>query len=154
MGLISHLIATLGPWSWWVLGLLLAVVEVLAPGTFFIWFAIAAILVGTLALFVDVSWQVELVLFVVIAVIAVFVGRRFYGGAGRAPEKGLLNDRVARQIGRIATLDTALSGGSGHVRLDDSQWRVEGPDLPAGSRVRITGFRDGRLQVEPAPPGA
>ena len=150
MGFVSTVIEILGPWSWWVLGLALAILEVLVPGSFLIWFAVAAILVGTLAMFVAISWQVELVLFVILAVVAVLVGRRFYGGVGRTPDKNQLNDRVARQIGRIATLDTAISGGSGHVRLDDSLWRVEGPELPAGARVRITGIRDGRLQVEPA----
>lgn len=150
MGIAAKVIEILGPWSWWVLGLVLAILEVLVPGSFLIWFSVAAILVGTLAMFVDISWQVELVLFVVLAVAAVLVGRRFYGGAGRTTEGTQLNDRVARQIGRVATLDTAISGGSGHVRIDDSLWRVEGPELPAGSRVRITGIRDGRLQVEPA----
>jgi membrane protein implicated in regulation of membrane protease activity len=150
MGIAATVIETLGPWSWWVLGLVLAILEVLVPGSFLIWFSVAAILVGTLAMFVDISWQIELVLFVVLAVVAVLVGRRFYGGAGRTPENSQLNDRVARQIGRVATLDTAIADGSGHVRLDDSLWRVEGPELPAGARVRITGIRDGRLQVEPA----
>jgi membrane protein implicated in regulation of membrane protease activity len=147
--MFAQAVAMLGPWTWWVVGLLLAAVEIFAPGSFFVWFAVAAILTGTVALFVDIAWQWELVLFVAFAVGAVLVGRRFYGSTSRETEERL-NDRVARQIGRLATLETAISGGSGHIRLDDSQWRVEGPDMPAGRQVRIVGFRDGRLQVEPA----
>jgi membrane protein implicated in regulation of membrane protease activity len=89
------------------------------------------------------------VLFGAFAVVAVLAGRKVYGTADRDSDERL-NDRVARQIGRLATLETAIVDGSGHIRLDDSQWRVEGPELPAGRQVRIVGFRDGRLQVEPA----
>jgi membrane protein implicated in regulation of membrane protease activity len=147
--MFAELVEMLGPWTWWVVGLLLAGVEIVAPGSFFVWFAVAAILTGTVALFVDIAWQWELVLFVVFAVTAVLVGRKFYGAAGKEPDVRL-NDRVGRQIGRIATLETPIVDGSGHIRLDDTQWRVEGPELPAGRQVRIVGVRDGRLQVEPS----
>jgi membrane protein implicated in regulation of membrane protease activity len=147
--MIAQIVDMLGPWLWWVVGLLLAGIEILAPGSFFVWFAVAAILTGTVALFVDIAWQWQAVLFVAFAVVAVLAGRKVYGTADRDSDERL-NDRVARQIGRLATLETAIVDGSGHIRLDDSQWRVEGPELPAGRQVRIVGFRDGRLQVEPA----
>jgi membrane protein implicated in regulation of membrane protease activity len=147
--MIAQIVDMLGPWLWWVVGLLLAGIEILAPGSFFVWFAVAAILTGTVALFVDIGWQWQAVLFVAFAVVAVLAGRKVYGTADRDSDERL-NDRVARQIGRLATLETAIVDGSGHIRLDDSQWRVEGPELPAGRQVRIVGFRDGRLQVEPA----
>ncbi len=151
MDFVLKVIATLGPWGWWVLGLALALVEVMAPGAFFIFFAVAAVVVGTAALFVDISWQVQVVAFVLLAVAAALAGRRIYGRASRPDADGPLNDRLARQVGRLAVLDTALANGSGHVKLDDTLWRVEGPDLPAGTRVRIAGAVGGRLQVEPAP---
>ena len=144
--MIQTAISFLGPWTWWVLGILLAIVEIFAPGTFFIWFAIAALVTGTLALTVTMAWQVQALVFVGLAVALALVGRRVYGRADPKAESAL-NDRVARLVGRSGVLDTALADGTGHMRIDDTQWRVEGPDLPAGTRVRITGFRDGRLQV-------
>jgi len=148
MGLIEGLIASLGPWSWLVLALVLAGIEVVAPGTFFIWFGAAALVVGLLALAVVMSWQVELVLFVVLSAVAVLIGRRFYGRASKEGD-GFANDRLGRQVGRFAVVDRAIEGGSGHIRLDDTVWRADGPDLPVGARVRITGHRDGRFLVEP-----
>jgi membrane protein implicated in regulation of membrane protease activity len=148
MGLFEGLIASLGPWSWLVLALVLAGIEVVAPGTFFIWFGAAALVVGLLALAVAMSWQVELVLFVVLSAVAVLVGRRFYGRASKEGD-GFANDRLGRQVGRFAVVDRAIEGGSGHIRLDDTVWRADGPDLPVGARVRITGHRDGRFLVEP-----
>ena len=150
MGFIEGLVVSLGPWSWLVLALVLAGIEVVAPGTFFIWFGAAALVVGLLALAVAMSWQVELVLFVVLSAVAVLIGRRFYGRASKEGD-GFANDRLGRQVGRFAVVDRAIEGGSGHIRLDDTIWRADGPDLPAGARVRITGHRDGRFLVEPVP---
>lgn len=149
MGLIEGLIVYLGPWSWLVLALLLAGIEVVVPGTFFIWFGAAALIVGLLALAVTMSWQVELVLFVILSAGAVLVGRRFYGRASNETD-GFANDRLGRQVGRVAVVERAIEGGSGHIRLDDTIWRADGPDLPVGARVRITGHRDGRFLVEAA----
>ncbi|WP_026792609.1 NfeD family protein [Pleomorphomonas oryzae] len=148
MGLLEGLIAYLGPWSWLVLALLLAGIEVVVPGTFFIWFGAAALVVGLLALAISLSWQVELILFVVLSAAAVLIGRRVYGRAAKEGD-GLANDRLGRQVGRFAVVDRAIEDGSGHIRLDDTVWRADGPDMPVGTKVHITGHRDGRFLIEP-----
>lgn len=148
MGLFETVVGFMGPWSWWILGIILAAVEVMAPGAFFIWFAVSALLVGTAAMVLTLSWQTELVLFVVLSIALALIGRRFYGRAANETDD-LANDRLGRQIGRTAVVDTAIAGGLGHIRLDDTLWRAEGPDLPVGARVRITGCREGRFIVEP-----
>ncbi|WP_181706554.1 NfeD family protein [Chthonobacter rhizosphaerae] len=147
--MLRELVVQLGPWLWWVLGILLAAVEVFAPGSFFIWFAVAAIIVGGIALTVDLGWQAEILLFVVFAGLSALLGRRLYGRNGPAEDAPPLNDRMRRQVGRPAVLETALANGSGHIRLDDTLWRVSGPDLPAGTTVTVVDVRDGRLVVAP-----
>ena len=74
----------LGPWTWWVVGLLLLGLEILAPGTFFLWFGVSALLVGTVSLAVDWGflsiawgWQAQSITWVVIAVVCLFAGRTF-----------------------------------------------------------------------------
>ncbi len=42
-------------------------------------------------------------------------------------------------------------GGQGRVKLGDGSWAVTGPDMAAGSRVRVTEVRGTELGVEPAP---
>ena len=44
---------------------------------------------------------------------------------------------AALLVGRVCTLEKPIVDGSGTVRIDDTIWRVAGPDAPAGSRVRI-----------------
>ncbi|WP_245294132.1 NfeD family protein [Methylobrevis pamukkalensis] len=152
MGFFAGLAQDLGPWAWWVFAAVLAGVEILLPGTFFIWFAAAAVVVGALALVVDLGWQAELLLFLLLAVVAALVGRRWYGTRSRPSDEAAptLNDRAGGQVGRTALLEEPLVDGIGRIRLDDTVWRVEGPNLPAGTRVRIVSVRGGRLQVEAA----
>ncbi|MBB5752519.1 NfeD family protein [Prosthecomicrobium pneumaticum] len=149
--MILQAIAALGAWSWVVLGLVLLGLEILVPGTFFLWFGVAAALVGVAALLVDFAWQAQAIAFVVLAVALVLLGRRFFAGAGQRGAQPLLNDRPTRLIGRTYPLAEAIENGTGRVRIDDSVWRVRGPDLPAGTRVRITGHDGAVLTVEPAP---
>jgi membrane protein implicated in regulation of membrane protease activity len=60
-----------------------------------------------------------------------------------------LNRRGAQLQGRTLELTTAIAGGRGLARCDDTVWQVEGPDLPAGRRVKVVGVRDMLLRVEP-----
>jgi len=146
---IGAFLDTLGPWGWWILALILAGVEIMLPGAFFIWFAAAALIVGANGFLFDWGWQVQLISFGVLAVIAALIGRRFYGRNAVDGGDELLNDRARRQIGRRAVLEEPIVNGTGRVRLDDTLWRVWGPDLPTGTAVRIVAAGEGRLQVEP-----
>ncbi|MEJ8473120.1 NfeD family protein [Roseibium algae] len=150
MSLIERLFLELGPWNWWILGLLLLGLEILAPGAVFLWFGVSAILVGTLALFVELHWQTALVIFLVLSIVCLVVGRFLMSRL--SSEKGDigLNRRGSRYVGRVFVLMAPLSEGTGKLSIDDTVWRVVGPDLPTGTRVRVTGVHGARLAVEAA----
>jgi inner membrane protein len=137
--MILDLIARLGGWSWWILGLILLGAEVLLPGFFFLWFGIAAILIGISAVLIDWPWQMQLVGFVVLSVATALVGRRFAGtGEGETADPHL-NLRASRLEGQTFVLTEPIVEGRGRIRIDDSVWQVRGPDAPAGARVVVTG---------------
>lgn len=148
--MITDLIEQLGPWSWMVGGLLLLGLEILAPGTFFLWFGVAAIVVGTIALVFDWAWQVQVVLFLVLSLVLVVLGRRYFAGWAKAAPETLVNDRAARLVGSTYVLAEPIVDGHGRVRVDDTTWRVTGPDLPSGQRVRVIGADGSTLKVEAA----
>jgi membrane protein implicated in regulation of membrane protease activity len=148
--MILEAIRALGGWSWWVLGLILLGVEVLMPGFFFLWFGIAAILIGVSALLIDWPWQLQVIGFVVLAVIAALIGRRVAGSPDTESADPHLNLRAARFMGRTFVLSEPISEGSGRVQVDDTIWQVRGPDAPAGARVRVTGADGSILKVESA----
>jgi hypothetical protein len=148
--MIMSLIETLGGWSWWVLGLILLGIEVLVPGFFFLWFGIAAILIGVSALLVDWPWQLQVLGFVVLSVIAALLGRRFAGNPEVDTADPLLNLRADRLAGRTFVLSEPIVEGFGRVRVDDTVWQVRGPDAPAGARIVVTGADGSVLKVESA----
>jgi len=152
--MIERIILELGPWGWWALGLMLLAAEIVAPGMFLVWIGIAAILTGAVSLLLwETSfwiWQVQLVCFAVLSVVAVFAGRRLLARSGETSDEPLLNQRGARLIGRTAVLEKPIAEGRGRIRLDDTTWTVSGPDLPAGARVKVTGSSGGQLTVESA----
>ncbi|MCF6367784.1 NfeD family protein [Rhizobium halophilum] len=149
--MLKTLAANLGPWSWWIIGIVLLAAELAAPGVFLIWISAAAIVVGALSLLLwDAawwSWQLQFVLFAAFAGAFALAGRRFYGKPHTSDEPHL-NRRGESLVGRTATLREPISEGRGRIRLDDTWWPVLGPDLPAGTRVKIVSA-DGRdLRVE------
>ena len=151
--MIQSLIEYLGPWNWWILALLLMGLEILAPGTFFLWFGISAFVIGTISLGVGDStlwvWQTQVIGFVVLSLVSALFGRRFMArynsDAAAMPD---LNRRGHQLIGQTIKLNEAIEEGHGRARIGDTTWRITGPDLPEGTRVRIVDAEGGALCVE------
>jgi hypothetical protein len=135
-------------WHWWIAAAVLAAAETFIPGAIAIWFAAAAVVVGALLLIVPVPWQLQLVLFGVLGVVAIFVWRRFRFQGGNESTQPTLNQRGVQYIGQEFTLVEALSGGVGKIQVGDTVWLVHGPDAPLGARVRVTGVNGTILQVQ------
>jgi membrane protein implicated in regulation of membrane protease activity len=139
----------LGPWLWIIAGLILLGLELLAPGVFLVWFGLAALATGLFAFATDFGWQADVIVFVVLAVVFVIVGRRYFSGSGQS-EQPLLNQRARRHVGSVHALAEPIVDGQGRIRIDDTNWRIEGPDLPTGARVRVTRADGAVLTVERA----
>ncbi|MBA4334649.1 MAG: hypothetical protein C0420_06895, partial [Methylobacterium sp.] len=128
----------LGPWGWVILGLVLIGGEVLAPGIFLLWLGLAALLTGAVVGLVDLGWQAAALVFAGLSLVAVFTGRLLTRRKDEEPDAATgLNDRGRRLIGRVFRLEATMTGGEGRIRVDDSSWRVTGPELLAGSEVRV-----------------
>jgi membrane protein implicated in regulation of membrane protease activity len=141
-------ILALGPWSWLAAGAVLLGFELLAPGVFMLWLGLAAILVGLASFVIAWSWQAQVIAFVVFSLAAVPLWRRIsLTQRGKEPE-GFLNRRADAFVGRVFTLEKPIVDGNGTVRIDDSIWRVIGPDLSAGSRVKVVRAEGAMLTVE------
>jgi hypothetical protein len=145
----------MAPWLWIVLGIGLAIAEIFAPGTLLLWTGVAAVALGfglaaaDLAGMAPWGWQAQILTFVLLAIACVLVGLKL---RHRRPEPLATTDvniGTARLHGQFATLETAIVRGRGTVRLGDTVWQVVGPELPAGTTVRICGSDGIVLQVEP-----
>jgi inner membrane protein len=148
MGFFSEL----GAWNWILLGLVLLVLEIVVPGIFLLWIGVAALLTGALSLQLGGvewwGWQVQVLVFLALSLVSAYAGHRIMGGKDEETDEPLLNRRGEQLIGRTATLAEPIREGRGRVHIGDTVWRVAGPDLPAGSRVRVTAAEDSQLIVE------
>ena len=104
--MLERIFAELGPWNWMVLGLVLLTLEILAPGVFLLWIGIAALLVGAASLALWSAafwvWQVQVVAFLILALISAYLGKRIMAGRGNDSDQPLLNRRGDQLIGRTA----------------------------------------------------
>lgn len=137
-------------WHWLVLGLALMILEILAPSTFFLWMGLAAMVVGGLLWFMPgMGLEVQLILFATLSIVTIGLGRSYLKRHPVETDRPTLNVRGAQNVGRILTLDAPIVNGVGRVRVDDTLWKVIGPDLPAGTRVEVIGVEGTALRVRP-----
>ena len=144
---------SLSYWHWLAFGVVIMLVEVFAPGVIFLWLGIAAVVTGiALAAIPSMAWEIQIVVFAVLSVLAIFAGRRFVAANQKPTDHPTLNRRGQTLIGTRHTLDAATSGGRGRVRIGDSVWRLTvsppGSELAAGTRIRVVGVDGTTLVVE------
>jgi membrane protein implicated in regulation of membrane protease activity len=148
---MTEMFYTLGTWNWLIFGFVLMGLELLAPGVFMFWLGLAALLVGLLSFAINPSWQTQFLMFAVFAVAAVPLWRRVArSNSGASQSNPFLNKRTDAMVGRVFTLEKPIIDGTGTVRIDDTIWRVAGPDAPAGSRVKIVQADGASLTVAAA----
>lgn len=143
-----ELVRSFGIWNWWILGIALLCVELVAPGTFILWFGVAAIVVGILSLLIDWSWQFQVLTFGIVAIASVALSRIFLRRAPALGDAPFLNKRAEAIVGREFVLAEPIVNGRGRLSVDDTVWRIMGPDLPAGTRIAVVGAEGSLLVVE------
>ena len=149
-----------GPWAWMGLGFTLLALELAIPGVFLMWVGLAAVAVGAVGLLGLPSsilglpvggwdWQAQAVTFAALAVLFAVMGGRMTARRDN-DEADDLGRPGRRLLGRTGTLVDPIEGGIGRVKLGDTLWRVEGSDMPAGTRVTVTGENGATLSVKAA----
>lgn len=126
-------------WLLMIGGVALMALEIVAPGVYLLWFGLAALLAGAVDAVFGLGWQTALAAFCLFSIVTVAVGRWLTRTAFDSNDARpvVLNRRASALIGRMAPLHEAIVGGRGTVRIDDTIWRVQGPDAPAGAMVRL-----------------
>ena len=142
-------------WHWFILAVILITLEIVLPTTYLLWTGIGAFTTGVVIWLVpELSWQIQLVLFTVFSVISIVAGRAWVANRPIKTDQPLLNRRGEQYIGRTLTLEEAIINGFGHVSLDDTRWRIEGEDLPAGTQIVVTGVDGNSLKVKASDTGS
>lgn len=138
-------------WHWLIFAVLLLIVEVVTGTTYFLWMSIAAAVVGVLLVtfLPTLGWEYQLVTFAVLSVVSVVLWRRYLKHRPTPSDQPRLNRRGEQYVGRTFTLQEPIVNGQGKIRVDDSTWKIEGQDCPAGTQIRVVGAQGVLLQVQP-----
>lgn len=135
--------------TWAAVALLLFAAETLAPGAFMLWLGFAATALFLAVLLVPgIPLLAQAAVFVVLGFISIQVYRTWFKGRERASDQPALNRRTAALVGQVVPLERGIVSGRGRVQIADAFWDVSGPDLPAGTPVRIVSADGMTLQVE------
>jgi hypothetical protein len=138
--------------AWLAVALLLGGAELLAPGVFLLFAALASAVTAAILLAVpDLPLVGQLVSFALWSGVAVVVGRRWYQDHAPESEDALLNDRGARLLGEVVTVIEAIEHGRGRVRVGDSVWLARGPEAASGERMTVVAV-DGAVLIVDTPP--
>jgi len=138
-------------WHWWLFAIALIIVEVFSAGAFFIWMGVAAILTGFVLLVMpEMSWQIQFILFSILSIVAILVGRSFFNRKEINTEDPTLSSQETSLIGKTFAVEQAIINGSGRVKVGESTWKANGPDCNVGSSVKVVAIDGAELIVEPA----
>jgi membrane protein implicated in regulation of membrane protease activity len=136
-------------WYWWILAGIFLIIEVSAPSFFFLWLTIAAAITGFVLLAIpDLGWEYQLLIFSGLSIISIGAFRRYQRSRSTFTDQPTLNRRGEQYVGRTFTLTEPIINNNGVIRVDDSTWRINGADQPAGSTIKVVGARGVILQVE------
>ncbi len=132
---------------WLIAGLVLMLLEVVAPGVFLVWLGLAALGTGLVIQVAEPSFAWQVVVFAVFAAVTIAIGLRV-----RSPRKAaLINTPASGLVGReVVALE--FHGRTGRVRLGDSDWSARlasGTEVPAAHAVlRVVDVDGTTLVVE------
>lgn len=135
--------------AWLIIGALLILFEILLPGVFLFWIGIAALIVGFLLNFIEISITFQILLFAIFCIITVLIGVKVYKGKDHDITTEKLNQvRGAEYVGKVFTLTQDVINNEGRLPIGDSVWGIHGENLPAGTKIRITKITGNTLVYE------
>ncbi|MBX9976627.1 MAG: NfeD family protein [Alphaproteobacteria bacterium] len=152
LDILSALTHTAGDFSlplfWSVLGVLLIIIEIIAPGFFLLWVGIAALCTALIAYLTPLTVAMSWIMFAGLSLIILFFTRRLYKHFFKFNSTTQLNQRGADLIGKTMILEEPIQNGRGYLRIGDSIWAIQGDDMVSGTNVIITGIVGNHLVVK------
>lgn len=137
--------------AWAAFALLLFAAEAMAPGAFMLWLGIAAVVVFLAVLLMPgIPILAQVAAFIVLSFVSIQVYRKWFRKFEPQSDRPHLNQRANSLIGHVTPLEQAIVNGHGRVQIADAYWEVQGPDLAAGTSVRVVAVDGMTLKVQEA----
>ncbi len=135
---------------WFILGVILIIVEIATPSFFVMWFAIGSFAASLIGLFAEDNLILQFTVFVVTSLILVVLTRKIANRISGKPSRNINQDEI---IGKEAYVvkDILSDGSEGIVRISGEEWRALSANstfIPEGSRVKVVSLKGVKLTVE------
>lgn len=136
-------------WHWFVLGVLLLVIEVLGAPGLLLGLAFAAFTVSGLVYFELLQdWQSMLLCFGVIGFVLSFLYWKWFKSYNNKTDAPDLNNFAAQMVGTHFALKQSYSAGKHRIQIDDTVWQCQlDQDLAEGAQVEITAYKGDLLTI-------
>ncbi|MBD3793352.1 MAG: NfeD family protein [Campylobacterales bacterium] len=137
-------------WHWIIFGILLITVEIFIGTFFMLGLGLAAILVGTVDGLLSISLEMELTLWMILSLIAIFIWFKYL--RDKTEEKSGQSDYAIASEGIVE--ESIAANGRGKVKFDipvlgNTKWHATAKaDIPTGSRVKIVQIKGQLIEVE------
>ncbi len=139
------------PQLWWlILGVVMAITEIVAPGFYLAWVGLAAILTAGATAAFGLNFVAQGLLFAGLSFLTIWIARAYFQRSPIVSDDPLLNDRSKRLVGAVVTAVEPVDASQGRVKVGDSVWSARGVTAAVGDKLRVTAVDGGVLVVEAA----
>ncbi len=138
---------------WFVVGLVLLLLELGVPGLVLFFFGMGAWVVTLVCFAADIALETQLIIFIVASVLLLVLLRRrlkslFFGPGSRFENIADLEDEYTGK--KVKVIEEITPDNPGKVEFHGSVWEAVGDVvIPAGSMVEITAKDSIKLKVKP-----
>ncbi len=148
---LVQFLSEMGGIHWLILAFGLLVAEVLTGTSYLLWPAVAALIVGVVALILPIGPEMQFLLFAIMTAVLLFVGHKYVRPRVKGGEPSDLNDRARSMVGMRVKAVADFDTGRGRVHVGDTQWRaaMDKGNAKGGDELRVMSVKGTTLTVEP-----
>ena len=137
---------------WFLIGLLLLVLEFILPGLIVAFFGVGAWVVALVCLFIDIPVNAQLLIFIVSSVLSLLLLRKWLKGVfmGHVVSKQDVKENLEEFVGQRAVVkERIVPNGRGKVEFRGTDWQAEADEeIAEGAAVKIIGKENITLKVK------
>jgi membrane protein implicated in regulation of membrane protease activity len=137
---------------WFLVGLLLLLLEFAAPGLIVFFFGVGACIVAVVCLVTEISLNTQLIIFIVSSFLCLLILRKWIKGVflGHTTSKQNLKENLEDFVGqRAVVIQKILPKAGGKVEFHGTNWEAQADqEIPEGTVVEIIGKENITLKVK------
>lgn len=137
---------------WFLIGLLLLLLEFILPGLIVAFFGVGAWVVALVCLFIDIPLNAQLLIFIVSSVLSLLLLRKWLKGIfmGHVVSKQDVKENLEEFVGQRAVVkERIVPNGRGKVEFRGTDWQAEADEeIAEGTAVKIIGKENITLKVK------